>query len=61
MSGMKERLGRGVERTGISALIKNRSIEVVYIAGIVVMSAGIVSALASPVSQSYIIYPGRDA
>jgi len=33
---------------------------VLYIAGIIVMSAGIVSALASPVPQSYIIYPGRD-
>lgn len=61
MSGVRERLGRGVERSGISTLIKNRSIEVVYIAGIIVMSAGIVSALASPVNQSYIIYPGRDA
>ena len=61
MSGMKERLGRGVERSGISTLIRNRSIEVVYIAGIVVMSAGIVSALTSPVSQYYIIYPERDA
>lgn len=61
MSGVRERLDKGVERSGISTLIKNRSIEVVYIAGIIVMSAGIVSALASPVSQSYIIYPGRDA
>ena len=61
MSGMRERLGKGVERTGISTLIKNRTIEVLYIAGIIVMSAGIVSALASPVNQSYIIYPGRDA
>lgn len=61
MSGARERLGKGVERTGVSTLIKNRSIEIIYIAGIIVMSAGIVSALASPVSQSYIIYPGRDA
>ncbi len=61
MSGARERLGKGVERSGVSTLIKNRSIEVIYIAGIIVMSAGIVSALASPVNQSYIIYPGRDA
>jgi hypothetical protein len=60
MSGITDRFGKGVERSGISTVIKNRSIEIVYIAGIIVMSAGIVSALASPVSQSYIIYPGRD-
>jgi hypothetical protein len=59
MSGIRERLGKGAERSGISTLIKNRTVEVIYIAGIIVMSAGIVSALASPVSQSYIIYPGR--
>ncbi len=61
MSSVRERLGKGVERTGVSTLIKNRSIEVLYIAGIITMSAGIVSALASPVNQQYIIYPGRDA
>jgi len=60
MSGITDRFGKGVERSGVSTVIKNRSIEIVYIAGIIVMSAGIVSALASPVSQSYIIYPGRD-
>ncbi len=61
MTGVRERLGKGVERTGVTTLIRNRSIEVIYIAGIIVMAAGIVSALASPVNQSYIIYPGRDA
>ena len=56
----RDRVGKGAERSGVSTTVRNSSIEVVYIAGIIVMSAGIVSALASPVSQSYIIYPGRD-
>jgi hypothetical protein len=60
VSGIRERLGKSAERSGVSTLIKNRTIEVIYIAGIIVMSAGIVSALASPVPISYIIYPGRD-
>ncbi len=60
VSGVRERLGKSAERTGLSTTVRNNWIEVVYIAGIIVMSAGIVSALASPVSQSYIIYPGRD-
>jgi len=60
MTGVRERLGKGAERTGLSTTVRDNWIEVLYIAGIIVMSAGIVSALASPVPQSYIIYPGRD-
>jgi hypothetical protein len=60
VSGVQERFGRAAERSGASTTIKNNWIEVVYVAGIVVMSAGIVSALASPVPQSYIIYPGQN-
>jgi hypothetical protein len=60
VSGIREILGKGVERSGLSTTVKNSWIEVVYIAGIIVMAAGVVSALASPVPQSYIIFPGRD-
>ncbi len=59
-SGVERRLGKVVERTGVSTTVKNNLIEVVYILGIVVMSAGIVSALASPVNQSYTIYPSTN-
>ncbi len=58
-SGVERRLGKVAERTGVSTTVKNNLIEVVYIAGIIVMSAGIVSALASPVNQSYIDLPGN--
>ena len=57
VSGVEDRLGKASQRSGLSATVKNNWIEVLYIAGIVVMSAGVVSALASPVNQSYIIYP----
>jgi hypothetical protein len=60
MMRVRESLGKSAERSGLSTTVRNNWIEVLYIAGIVVMSAGIVSALASPVNQSYIIYPGRD-
>jgi len=48
------------ERSSVPTTLKNNLIEVVYIAGIIVMSAGIVSALASPVNQSYMIYPSTN-
>jgi hypothetical protein len=60
VSGVQERFERAAERSGTSTTIKNNWIEVVYVAGIVIMSAGIVSALASPVPESYIIYPGQN-
>lgn len=60
VSGIEERFGKVVERSGVSSTVKNNLIEVLYIIGIVVMSAGAVSALASPVDQSYIIYPSSN-
>lgn len=59
MSGVEERVGKVVERSSLSTAVKNNWIEVLYVAGIIVMSAGIVSALASPVQQSYIIFPSQ--
>lgn len=59
-SVVERRLGKVAERTGVSTTVKNNLIEVVYILGIVVMSAGVVSALASPVNQSYTIYPSTN-
>jgi hypothetical protein len=57
VSGVERRLGKVVERSSVSTTVKNNFIEVLYIVGIVVLGAGVVSALASPVSQSYMIYP----
>jgi len=60
VTGIRERLGKSAERSGLSTSVRNNWIEVLYIAGIVLTSGGIVSALASPVPQNYIIYPGRN-
>jgi hypothetical protein len=59
VSGVEGRLGKVVERSGVSTTVRNNWIEVVYVAGIIVMSAGIVSALASPVNETYMIYPSQ--
>lgn len=57
VSGIEERLEKAAGRSGLSTTVRNNWIEVLYILGIVVLSAGLVSALAAPVPQSYIIYP----
>ena len=60
ISGISARFRQGVVRSGASNAVKNNWIEVVYLAGIIVMAAGVVSALASPVSQSYLIFPSAN-
>lgn len=57
VSGIEERIGKITERSGFTSTVKNNWIEAIYIIGIVIMSAGAVSAFASPVPQQYIIYP----
>jgi len=61
VSGVKERFGKSLGRSGLSSLIRNNWIEVVYIFGVVILAAGIVPALADPVPIQYIIYPGTDS
>ena len=58
VTGVNQRFSKSVERSGITNSVKNNWIEFIYIATIIVMSAGIVDALAAPVPQSYLIYPG---
>jgi hypothetical protein len=60
VSSAKDRLGKGLGRSGITTLVRNSWIEVAYIFGVIVLSAGIVSALVQPVPIQYIIYPGTD-
>ena len=59
LSGIRGRVGKVTERSSFSATVRDNWIEFLYVAAIVVLSAGIVSALVSPTPQSYIIYPGR--
>lgn len=57
ISGVEKGFGRITERSGLFSTLKGNWIEAIYITGIVVMSAGAVSAFASPVPQTYPIYP----
>jgi hypothetical protein len=59
VTGIRERLDKATERSGFSTTVKNNWIEFLYVAGIIALSAGIVSALVSPTPEQYIIYPGR--
>lgn len=51
------RLSKATSRSGLAAEIKNRWMEVLYILGIVVMTAGLVNAVLQPVNIGYLIYP----
>lgn len=56
---VRARLGKVSERSRISVTVRNNWIEFVYMMGIILTAAGIVSAVASPVPQQYMIYPAR--
>lgn len=56
-SRLESSLDRVVERTFLTTVVRDNWVQVFYVLGLVALSAGIVSALASPVNQSYIIYP----
>lgn len=57
VSGVEKRVSKGVERSNVTSSIKQNWLEVVYMGGIIALAAGIVTALADPVDQSYLIYP----
>lgn len=59
ISGIRSRVGKVTERSSFSASVRNNWIEFIYVFTIVVLSAGLVSALVSPVPATYMIYPGR--
>jgi hypothetical protein len=52
------RLNKALGRSGLTSEIRNRWMEVLYILGIVLMTAGLVNAVLQPVNTGYIIYPG---
>ena len=51
------RLSKILSKSGLVLEIKNRWMEVLYILGVVVMTAGLVNAAIQPVNIGYIIYP----
>lgn len=53
------RISRVTSKGGVSTVVKSRWIEFLYVIGVVIMTAGIISAIIQPVDFRYIIYPGR--
>jgi hypothetical protein len=61
LDGAWDRLGKAAGKSGLVSELKNRWMEVVYIMGIVLMTAGIVNAAIQPVNFGYVIFPSTGA
>jgi hypothetical protein len=55
------RVAKAADRSGLISEIRDRWIEVLYIIGIVLMTAGIVNAVIQPVNFGYVIFPSSGA
>ncbi|MDA4137222.1 MAG: hypothetical protein OK449_09550 [Thaumarchaeota archaeon] len=55
------RVSKAADRSGLISEIRDRWIEVLYIIGIVLMTAGIVNAVIQPVNFGYVIFPSSGA
>jgi len=51
------RLTKVTSKSGLATEIRNRWMEVLYVLGILLMTAGLVNAVLQPVNIGYIIYP----
>jgi hypothetical protein len=61
LGGVWDRLGKAADKSGLVSELKNRWMEVLYIIGIVLMTAGIVNAAIQPVNFGYVIFPSTGA
>jgi len=52
-----DRLSKFANKSGLASEIRNRWMEVLYILGVVIMTAGLVNAVIQPVNIGYVIYP----
>lgn len=55
------RVTKAAERSGLISEIRDRWIEVLYVIGIVLMTAGLVNAAIQPVNFGYVIFPSTGA
>jgi hypothetical protein len=51
------RLTKAASKSGLASEIRNRWMEVLYVLGILLMTAGLVNAVLQPVNIGYVIYP----
>jgi len=61
LDGVWQRLGKAADKSGLVSELKDRWMEVLYIIGIVLMTAGIVNAAIQPVNFGYVIFPSTGA
>ena len=61
ISQIWNRLTKLTGRGGLASEIRNRWMEVLYVLGVIVMTAGLVNAYLQPVNIGYIIYPSTAA
>jgi hypothetical protein len=51
------RINKVAGKSGLVAEVRNRWMEILYVLGIVLMTAGLVNAVLQPVNIGYVIYP----
>jgi len=56
-----QRLGRVAEKNGVVSELRKRWMEVLYVTGIILMTAGVVNAAIQPVNFGYVIFPSTGA
>lgn len=61
LSGAWDRLGKSTSKSGLFSELKNQWMVILYVIGIVVMTAGIVNAVIQPVNFGYVIFPSTGA
>ena len=61
LGGIWQRLGKAADRSGLLSEAKNHWMEVLYVLGMVLMTAGIVNAIIQPVNFGYVIFPSTGA
>jgi hypothetical protein len=61
LSGAWDRLGKSTSKSVLFSELKNQWMVILYVIGIVVMTAGIVNAVIQPVNFGYVIFPSSGA
>ena len=61
IDGVWQRLGKAADKSGLVSELESRWMEVLYIVGIILMTAGIVCAIIEPVNFGYVIFPSSGA
>ncbi|MGA2663339.1 MAG: hypothetical protein ABSF83_00140 [Nitrososphaerales archaeon] len=61
VDGVWRRLDKAADKSGLLSEVEGRWMEVLYVLGIVLMTAGIVCAVIEPVNFGYVIFPSTGA